>query len=94
MLLLAYASNHEDLDVKYKFTQFVEQYKKEYSSPEEFGDRLKVFAQNLREIENHNARKDNTWTKGINQFTDLTGLYSKNLTECSINILLLISSSL
>ena len=79
LLALAFASNHAELKVRYKFSEFIEKYDKKYSSTEEFGDKLMVFAQNLREIETHNAKEDKTWTKGINQFTDLTGYFFRKL---------------
>ena len=69
------ASRHEDLKLRHKFNEFITKFNKQYSDQEEFNDRLKVFAQNLKDIESHNARRDKTWTKGINQFTDLTGQY-------------------
>ena len=67
------SSSNEDLKLRHKFNEFISKYRKQYADTEEFNDRLKVFAQNLKDIEAHNARKDQTWTKGINQFTDLTG---------------------
>ena len=70
---LAIASNYEDLNLRYKFNEFVKKYNKRYSSGEEYKDRLNKFAQNLKDIAHHNAMKDKTWTKGINQFADLTG---------------------
>lgn len=67
-----YAKGMEELRIRNKFDDFVKTHDKKYNSPEEFQDRLQVFAENLREIENHNARMDKTWTKGVNAFTDLT----------------------
>merc|ERR1712198_217218 len=51
---------------------FVEKYNKKYETSEEFMDRLKVFTENVKEIEAHNNRRDASWRKGINQFSDLT----------------------
>lgn len=34
--------------------------------------REKAFMKNCRDIEEHNRKKEKTWTKGINQFTDWT----------------------
>jgi len=39
---------------------------------DEFYHRFNIFKQNLDKIDAHNAKKL-SWTKGINQFTDLTG---------------------
>merc|ERR1719340_133751 len=58
--------------MQYRFSEFVEKFNKKYSSPEEFQDRLKVFTENVKDIEAHNNRRDVSWTKGINQFSDLT----------------------
>lgn len=69
------AFNQDDLKTRYKFNDFVEKYNKKYETTEEFMDRLKVFAENVREIEAHNNRRDVSWRKGINQFSDLTGMY-------------------
>ena len=68
------AFNQDDLKTRYKFNDFVEKYNKKYETTEEFMDRLKVFAENVREIEAHNNRRDVSWRKGINQFSDLTGI--------------------
>ena len=68
-----YAKSMEDLRIKNKFNEFVKTHDKKYNGPEELADRLKIFAENLRDIESHNARMDKTWTKGVNAFTDLTG---------------------
>ena len=77
-IVLVNASRHEDLELRYKFNEFVTKFNKQYSGQEEFNDRFKVFAENLKDIESHNARGDKTWTKGINQFTDLTCQYFSN----------------
>jgi hypothetical protein len=77
-IVLVNASKYEDLKLRHKFNEFVVKFNKKYTDQEEFNDRLKVFTQNLKDIENHNARHDQTWTKGINQFTDLTGNYFSN----------------
>ena len=75
---LPIASNYGALNVRYKFNEFVKKYNKRYSSAEEYNDRLHIFAQNIKDIKHHNAMKDKTWTKGINQFTDLTGDFINN----------------
>jgi len=66
------AFNQDDLKMRYKFNDFVEKYNKKYETTEEFMDRLKVFTENVKEIEAHNNRRDISWRKGINQFSDLT----------------------
>ena len=69
------ASNHEELKMRYRFSEFVEKHNKKYSSNDEFMDRLKIFTENVKDIEAHNNRRDLSWKKGINQFSDLTGKY-------------------
>ena len=69
------ASSYEDLNMKDKFIEFIQKHDKQYSSSEEYIERLQIFAQNLKDIENHNSQTDKTWTKGINQFSDLTSKF-------------------
>ena len=72
------AFNQDDLKMRYKFNDFVEKYNKKYETTEEFVDRLKVFTENVKEIEAHNNRRDVSWRKGINQFSHLTGMDKKS----------------
>ena len=60
-----------DENVLQKFRDFKLKYNKSYRSLNEEVDRLKIFQANLAEIEAHNNGKS-SYTKGINQFTDLT----------------------
>ena len=73
------ASSYEDLNTQYKFIEFIQKHNKQYSSSGEYMERLQIFAQTLKDIENHNSQKDKTWTKGINQFSDLTSKFIKTI---------------
>merc|ERR1712241_684012 len=55
------------------FEQYQKDFGKEYSSPKEYVQRKAIFESNLKDIKNHNENRGvNTYTKGINQFTDMT----------------------
>merc|ERR1739845_323445 len=54
------------------FAQFKISYSKVYISAEEEAYRRAIFNVNEKIINEHNADKTQTYTKGINQFTDLT----------------------
>jgi len=55
------------------FEKYQKDFGKEYSSPKEYIQRKAIFESNLKDIKNHNENKGvNTYTKGINQFTDMT----------------------
>ena len=55
-----------------QFEQFIMKFGKKYLTREEYERRRDIFYANLKEIEEHNERKTSTYTKGVNQFTDLT----------------------
>ena len=55
-----------------EFGKYTLEYGKKYSSPKEYVQRKAIFESNLKEIEKHNENRGNTFTKGINQFTDMT----------------------
>lgn len=55
-----------------KFNEFKMQYNKSYDSLEDHKYRLGVFADNLKKIQQHNAKETETYTLGINQFADMT----------------------
>jgi len=56
----------------YEFRNFQERFGKKYESMEEYELRFNVFSENLRTIINHNLDKNQNFTMGVNQFTDLT----------------------
>ena len=60
-----------DENILQKFRDFKLKYKKSYRSLNEEVERLNIFQANLAEIEAHNNGRS-SYTKGINQFTDLT----------------------
>jgi len=62
-----------------QFLNFETKFSKVYGSEEERIHRFEVFRQNLVEISRHNSRQDVTYTKGINQFSDLTAEEFKSI---------------
>ena len=59
------------LDAELEFGNFIASYNKNYASEEEYNFRLSVFAEQLKIINEHNA-KGKSWTLGVNQFSDWT----------------------
>jgi len=59
------------LDKFEQFKQFKSKYNKLYKSYEEESLRYSIFLQNLAEVEAHN-QADSTYTKGINEWSDLS----------------------
>ena len=59
-------------DTWLEFKNFIQKYKKEYSSMSEMESRFEVFRDNVREIVEHNANIYKNFTMDINAFTDLT----------------------
>ena len=55
-----------------KFENYQIEFGKQYNSFKEYVQRKAIFEANLKEIEKHNQLKDNTYTQGLNQFTDMT----------------------
>jgi len=56
----------------YTFEQYKNDFQKSYLKEGESEYRKAIFLRNLAKIEEHNANTKNTYTLGINQFTDLT----------------------
>lgn len=54
------------------FNEFKEKFVKKYDTFEEMKNRFAVFRDNLRTISRHNLDSNQSFTMGINQFTDLT----------------------
>jgi len=54
------------------FEQFKSDFQKSYVKEGEEEYRKAIFLRNLAKIEAHNANPKNTYTTGVNQFTDLT----------------------
>jgi C1A family cysteine protease len=64
-------------DTRALFENYKKQFNKNYS-PNEEEYRYNVFVENLKIIDEHN-KKGESWTMGLNQFTDLTGAEFKAL---------------
>eukprot|EP00958_Prasinococcus_capsulatus_P013561 scaffold1399_cov410-Prasinococcus_capsulatus_cf.AAC.40 len=63
------------LNVADEFHAFKAKYGRQYASAAEEGVAMRAFADNLRQIEEHNAKHANgesTWTMGVGPFTDMT----------------------
>lgn len=54
------------------FNDFKEKFAKKYENFEEMKNRFAVFRDNLRFIREHNSLTNQTFTLGVNQFTDMT----------------------
>ena len=59
------------LEAELEFGNYITSYNKNYASEEEYNFRLSIFAEQLRIINDHNA-KGLSWTLGVNQFSDWT----------------------
>jgi len=55
-----------------EFNIFTERFNKHYDNIDEMAHRFAIFRENLREIILHNSDFNQTFTMGVNQFTDLT----------------------
>jgi len=55
-----------------QFGKYQSEFGKQYTSPKEYVQRKAIFEANLKEIEKHNENRANTYTMGVNQFTDMT----------------------
>lgn len=55
-----------------EFTSFQERFSKRYESIEDLEYRFQVFAENVRNIIEHNSDRSQNFTMGINRFTDMT----------------------
>lgn len=62
-----------------EFNNFAERFKKRYENMEEMAERFSIFRENLRHIILHNSDFNQTFTMGVNQFTDLTTSEFKRL---------------
>jgi C1A family cysteine protease len=61
----------EDYEWK-EFGNFMDRFKKRYTNIDEMRNRFQIFRENLRGIVLHNSNFNNSFTMGVNQFTDLT----------------------
>jgi C1A family cysteine protease len=61
-----------DNEIWSRFTNFQEKFAKKYENIQELETRFSVFRENFRNIITHNADRNQSFTMGVNQFTDLT----------------------
>lgn len=66
LFVAAFASSAEQ-----EFNKWAVKFEKKYTTPEELTLRKNIFADNLKMINEHNA-KNLSFTMGLNQFADLT----------------------
>jgi len=66
-----------DLQTWDLFYDFQERFSKKYDDSHEVQDRFTIFRDNVRNIVEHNLKANETFTMGINQFTDLTAVEFK-----------------
>jgi C1A family cysteine protease len=71
-LLALHQHQTPSLASAYSFQKYKQEYHKAYAKAGEEEYRKAVFQRNLVRIHKHNADLANTWTMGVNQFTDLT----------------------
>lgn len=69
LLYTCYALSRNEY--KHEFETFRHQYRKSYSSRDEYDRRFSIFIQNYDKINDHNDKKL-PWVMGVNEFTDLT----------------------
>lgn len=80
-----YDTNNLDETWEWKhFDEFKQRFNKVYNSIDELEHRFSVFRENLRDIIHHNLDHNQTFTKGINQFTDLSADEFKGYVTSSI----------
>ena len=72
LVLLAPCLAIHRLSTGEQFERFKQKYGKEYSSAAEERLRFKIFSANAAAVETHNAARSSSYTRGINQFSDLT----------------------
>jgi len=60
------------------FNNFKTKYGKSYENDHEESLRLSVYVSNMKEINEHNAKEGNTYTRGENVFADFTAEEFKN----------------
>ena len=65
-------TTEDNQEVKDAFKQFISDHSRYYLSQSDYDYRFKVFSRNYALIESHNADQTQTFTVGINRFTDMT----------------------
>lgn len=68
-----------------QFFEFQQRFNKVYDTIQEMKTRFQIFRQNLRDILRHNIDTRQNFTKGVNQFTDLTPSEFKTLYASGLN---------
>ena len=63
----------------HEFITFSSRFGKHYATKEEFEARSEIFKKNLKTINESNSNKENTFTLGVNKFSDMTETEYKRL---------------
>jgi len=80
LILAVTVSAYTDIEYETAFKMFLTDYNKVYEE-EEFLYRFGVFKNSMDDVLKHNSGEE-TWKKGINQFSDLTQIeFEKNLSR-------------
>eukprot|EP00829_Urostomides_striatus_P002645 TRINITY_DN128_c0_g1_i2.p1 TRINITY_DN128_c0_g1~~TRINITY_DN128_c0_g1_i2.p1 ORF type:complete len:165 (+),score=44.26 TRINITY_DN128_c0_g1_i2:103-597(+) len=66
------SSSIQESEISSAFQDFVKTYKREYKTPEEEAERLKIFAENYKKIVESNSNPLRSYTLEINELADLT----------------------
>jgi len=72
---LVVACSATDLKTRTRFNEFVAEHGKQYESPAHYHERMAIFSENLKMIEEHNAEYEagrTSWYMAVNKFADLT----------------------
>jgi C1A family cysteine protease len=75
-LFVLYPSESYNADAE--FLKFVQEHSKSYTTESEYTFRQSLFANNLKIVEEHNA-KGKSWTLGVNEFSDWTDAEYKQM---------------
>ena len=65
-------ANYNDDVYEQMFMDYVAEFRKSYSSQEEFSYRAKVFKENFKKVDEHNRPETSSYKMAINEFSDMT----------------------
>ena len=86
---LVVACSATDLKTRTRFNEFVAEHGKQYESPAHYHERMAIFSENLKMIEEHNAEYEagrTSWYMAVNKFADLTRNYFDIFDTIFINL--------
>jgi hypothetical protein len=71
-LLLIAGTRQGKIDVDDDFESYVAKHGKKYVNADEKAYRSRIYADSVADVQQHNSDPTNTYTKGINEFSDMT----------------------